>query len=107
MISRTGGSHPGRVTGALFVASVVTFAGSASVLSSTFDWPDILRRRAGVVLRAFAAGGTSLVWTWFAPAWTYGLLAVPMLLLPAALGRRHDVALRVATYAGALSVVLS
>src|SRR5919202_4704630 len=105
--SRTRSSHLDRVTGALFVASAVTFAGSASVLSSTFDWPDILRRPAGVVLPAFAAGGTSLVWTWFATAWTYGLLVVPMLLLPAALDRRHDLALRVATYAGALSVVLS
>jgi hypothetical protein len=105
--SSTGGRGLGRVTGALFVASAVTFAGSAAVLSSTFDWPDILREPAGVVLPAFIAGGTSLVWTWFATAWTYGLLAVPMLLLPAALGRRHDVALRVATYAGALSVVLS
>src|SRR5919206_3118292 len=103
----TGGSRLGRVTGALFVASAVTFAASASVLSSTFDWPDILRQPAQVVLPSFAAGGASLVWTWFATAWTYGLLAVPMLLLPAALGRRHDVALRVATYAGALSVVLS
>jgi Domain of unknown function (DUF4386) len=105
--SRAGGSRLGRVTGALYVASAVTFAGSASVLSSTFNWPDILRQPAGVMLPAFAAGGTSLVWTWFATAWTYGLLAVPMLLLPAALGRGHDVALRVATYAGALSVVLS
>jgi hypothetical protein len=84
--SRTGGIRLGRVTGALFVASAVTFAGSASVLSSTFDWPDILRQPAGVVLPEFAAGGTSLVWTWFATAWTYGLLAVPILLLPAALG---------------------
>jgi hypothetical protein len=96
-----------RTTGALFVAGALTFAGAATVLSSTFDWPDILREPADVVLPAFAAGGTSLVWTWFATAWTYAVLAVPILLLPAALGRRSDPALRVATYAGATSVVLS
>jgi hypothetical protein len=77
------------------------------VLSSTFDWPDILREPGSVVLPAFAAGGTSLVWTWFATAWTYAILAVPILLLPAVLHRRNDPALRAATYLGATSVVLS
>src|SRR4028119_1612929 len=61
---------PRRATGALFVAGALTFAAAATVLSSTFEWPDILREPADVVLPAFAAGGTSLVWTWFATAWT-------------------------------------
>src|SRR3954451_11411393 len=96
-----------RTTGGLFVVSAVGFAVAATVLSSTFDWPDILREPGGVVLPAFAAGGASLVWTWFATAWTYAILAVPILLLPAVLGRRDDPALRVATYVGATSVVLA
>src|SRR5215203_4628075 len=96
-----------RTTGGLFVAGAVTFAGAATVLSSTFDWPDILREPADVVLPAFVAGGTSLVWTWFATAWTYAILLVPVLLLPAALGRRSDPVLRVATSVGATSVLLS
>jgi hypothetical protein len=96
-----------RTTGGLFVAGALAFAGAATVLSSTFDWPDILREPASVVLPAFAAGGTSLVWTWFATAWTYAILLVPILLLPAVLGPRRDSVLRVATYAGATSVVLA
>jgi Domain of unknown function (DUF4386) len=60
-----------------------------------------------VVLPAFVAGGTSLVWTWFAVAWTYAILLVPILLLPAALGRRDDPVLRAATFVGAASVLLS
>ena len=59
------------------------------------------------MLPAFVAGGTSLVWTWFATAWTYAILAVPVLLLPVVLGRRDDPVLRVATYVGATSVLLS
>lgn len=94
-------------TGGLFVVSALTFAAAATTLSVTFDWPDILREPASVVLPAFAAGGPGLVWTWFATAWAYGLLAVPILLLPAALGLRQDPTLRVATYAGAASVLLS
>ncbi|SDQ43828.1 protein of unknown function [Arthrobacter crystallopoietes] len=95
------------MTGGLFIISALTFAGAATVLSATFDWPDILREPTAVVLPAFAAGGPGLVWTWFATAWTYGILAVPILLLPAALRRSEDPALRAATYFGATSVVLS
>jgi hypothetical protein len=36
-----------------------------------------------VVLPAFAADGTGLVWTWFATAWAYAILVVTILLLPA------------------------
>jgi uncharacterized protein DUF4386 len=96
-----------RVTGWLLVIGAVTFAVAATVLSSTFDWPDILREPPDVVLPAFVAGGTSLVWTWFAVAWTYGILLVPILLLPAALGRREDPVLRAATFVGAASVLLA
>ncbi|HYX96353.1 MAG TPA: DUF4386 domain-containing protein [Geodermatophilus sp.] len=96
-----------RTTGGLLLGGALAFAAAATALSSTFDWPDILREPAEVVLPAFAAGGTGLVWTWFATAWTYAVLAVPILLLPAVLGRRDDPVLRVATGAGAASVVLS
>ncbi|SHN88410.1 protein of unknown function [Geodermatophilus obscurus] len=96
-----------RTTGGLFLAGAVAFAGAATALSSTFDWPDILREPADVVLPAVVAGGTSLIWTWFATAWTYAILLVPILLLPAALGWRRDPVLQVATYVGATSVLLS
>jgi hypothetical protein len=96
-----------RVTGWLLVIGAVTFAVAATVLSSTFDWPDILREPPEVVLPAFVDGGTSLVWTWFAVAWTYAILLVPILLLPAALGRRDDPVLRAATFVGAASVLLA
>src|SRR5215210_5875038 len=96
-----------RMTGLLFVVGALAFAAAATTLSSTFDWPDILREPADVVLPAFVAGGTSLVWTWFLTAWTYAILLVPILLLPAVLERRSDPVLRAATYVGATSVVLS
>ena len=96
-----------RTTGVLFVVGAAAFAVAATLLSSAFDWPDILRKPADEVLPAFHAGGSSLVWIWFATAWTYAILLVPILLLPAALGRRHDAVLRAATYVGATSVVMS
>ena len=96
-----------RTAGGLFLVGALAFAGAATVLSSTFDWPDILREPADVVLPAFVAGGPGLVWTWFATAWTYAILVVPILLLPGVLRLRGDPAMRVATYLGAASVVLS
>jgi Domain of unknown function (DUF4386) len=107
MGSMSAGTELRRTTGALFVVGAVAFAPAATVLSSTFDWPDILREPPGVVLPAFVDGGTGLIWTWFAAAWTYAILAVPILLLPVALGRRDDPVLRAATYVGATSVLLS
>ncbi len=98
---------PRRTTGGLFLGGALAFAAAATVLSSTFDWPDILREPADVVLPGVVAGGPTLVWTWMATAWTYALLAVPILLLPSVLGRRDDAVLRAATYAGATSVVLA
>src|SRR3954454_20876040 len=107
MAATTTGSGLARATGALFVVGAIAFAAAATVLSSTFDWPDILREPAAVVLPAVVAGGTGLVWTWFATAWTSAILAVPILLLPAVLGRRDDPVLRAATWVGAASVLLS
>src|SRR4028118_798527 len=77
-----------RTTGTLFVAGALAFAGAAPVLSSTFDWPDVLREPADVVLPAVVAGGTSLTWTWFTTAWTYAILLGPTLLPPAGPARR-------------------
>jgi hypothetical protein len=96
-----------RVTGWLLVVGAVAFAVAATVLSSTFDWPDILREPPELVLPSFVDGGTSLVWTWFATAWTYAILLVPILLLPAAVGRRDDPVLRAATFVGGASVLLA
>jgi hypothetical protein len=107
MTTTTDGDGLRRVTGWLLVIGAVAFAVAATVLSSTFDWPDILREPPQVVLPAFVAGGTSLVWTWFAVAWTYAILLVPILLLPAALGRREDPVLRAATFVGGASVLLA
>src|SRR4051794_41737401 len=89
-----------RTTGGLFVVGALAFGAAATVLSSTFDWPDILREPAAVVLPAFVAGGTSLVWTWFATAWIYALLLVPILLLPAVLRRRGGPVVRAGPHVG-------
>ena len=48
-----------RTTGALLTTAATAFAGAATVLAATFDWPDILREPAAVVLPAFVHGGSA------------------------------------------------
>ncbi|MGX9901509.1 DUF4386 domain-containing protein [Arthrobacter sp. SA17] len=91
----------------MFLLGALAFAAAATALSVMFNWPDVLREPADVVLPAFAAGGPALVWSWFAAAWTYGILTIPILLLPAVLGLRGNPGMKVATYAGAASVLFS
>ena len=96
-----------RVTGALFVIIAVAFLIAASVLSETFEWPDILRQSPDVVLSRFTAGGGSLIWTWAAVGWTYGLLLGPVLMLDAVLRPQAHRWLPAATLLGAASVLAS
>ena len=53
------------------------------------------------------AGGHGLLRTWFGVGWTYALVLIPILILPAALDRPHDAALRTAPFVGIVSVIVS
>jgi hypothetical protein len=57
MTTTSDGAGLRRVTGWLLVIGAVTFAVAATILSSTFNWPDILREPPDVVLPAFVARG--------------------------------------------------
>jgi hypothetical protein len=98
-----------KLTGWLFVIAAVSFGLASSTLSSTFEWPDILREDADTVLTKFDEGGNTLIWTWFAVAWTYFILIVPLMLLRGVLERedRPSPLLAVATTLGAIGVVAS
>lgn len=67
----------GLATLVLAIAFNLPFA----LLATSFDYPDILRRPAGEVLDAFAAGGAPLILTWYA----FGLSAVGLIFFAPAL----------------------
>ncbi len=96
-----------RLTGAFFIGGTLLFALAAGVLSSTFDWPDILREPPDVVLTRCRDGGSGLIWTWFAVAWSYFLLLIPVLLLGRILHDEEQPYIAVATWIGAVSVLAS
>jgi Domain of unknown function (DUF4386) len=52
--------------GAAALLLAIAFNLPFALLAQSFDYPDILRRPAGEVLDAFAAGGSSLIFSWYA-----------------------------------------
>lgn len=66
-------------TGLAAIGYTIAFNIPFSILASTFDYPDVLRRPAGEVLTLFAVGGAPLVLTW------YAFVLVAVLLLPMAI----------------------
>lgn len=55
-----------RAIGVLLIAFAVYFNIPYSLLAASFDYPAILRKPPGEILEAFAAGGSSLILTWWA-----------------------------------------
>ena len=67
-----------RFAGVLLVLTPIAFNVFFTILSVTFEYPDILRESTGHVLRRFDAGGSSLVATW------YGFMLTAVLFVPLA-----------------------
>jgi hypothetical protein len=74
-----------KLTGALLILGAILVNIPYSLLIMTFDYPDILRAPTGDILTRFAAGGSKLIWIWFAFAWVGLLILLGILLLPQAL----------------------
>jgi hypothetical protein len=67
--------------GAAALILAIAFNLPFALLASSFDYPDILRRPAGEVLDAFAAGGAPMILTWYA----FALSAVGLIFFAPAL----------------------
>lgn len=96
-----------RITGGLFILAVIAFGITSSILSASFNWPDILRESPDSILTSFREGGSTLIWTWLGVAWSYLLLLVPVFLLRPVLQREDTPYLEAATFIGAVAVVAS
>ncbi len=95
-----------RFTGVLLILTPVAFNAFFTLLSVTFEYPDILREPAGYVLRSFDEGGAGLVAIWYAFMLTAALLVPVAVLLPRYLSREDVPYLRVATAFGVIAGVV-
>jgi hypothetical protein len=91
-----------QITGVLFILGAALVNIPYTALIANFDYPDILRQPAGEVLAAFEQGGSSLILTWLAFAWSGLPILLAMLLLPKALGGEKSTLLRLATTFGVI-----
>ena len=98
--------HVRRLTGILLILTPVAFNVFFTLLSVTFEYPDILRKPMSYVLRSFDAGGSELVAIWYGFMLT-AVLFVPLALLVHRILAREDTPyLAVATAFGVVAGVV-
>ena len=57
-----------------------------AILTMIFDYPDILRQEAGVILTRFHGGGASLIFVWF----LFAILGLPLILAYISIGQKLE-----------------
>lgn len=92
-------------SGVLLLVLPVLYNSLFTVLNRTFQYPDILRRPTGEILRRFAAGGTTLVMTWWAFAMSAVLLVPAVVLLAHTLADADRTVVALATATGLLAAL--
>ena len=94
-----------KITGILFVVGAVVVNIPYALLISNFNYPDILREPAGVVLTKFAEGGSGLIYTWL----FFALAGLPLLFATIMLGKlwknTSNVLVSLATTFGVIALV--
>ena len=91
--------------GMLLVVGAIALLVPYTVLTITFEYPDILRQDTSVLLTKFHQGGQQLIWTWFAFALT-GLPLIPAYVLIGQLLEKKAYWLRTATTLGITGLVV-
>jgi Domain of unknown function (DUF4386) len=107
---RAGGAGENRglrvLTGVLLILTPIAFNVFFTLLSVTFEYPDILREPTGYVLRHFDAGGGGLVAIWYGFMLTAVLFVPLAVLVHKALAREDTPYLAVATAFGVVAGVV-
>jgi len=75
-----------KTIGALLITGVIGVLTPYIVLSSTFEYPDILRQDPGIILTKFNEGGGSLILTW----WLFAILGLPLMIAYILLGQQLE-----------------
>jgi hypothetical protein len=75
-----------KTIGLLLITGAVGVLIPYTILTIIFDYPNILRQDAGIILTKFNAGGTSLVLTW----WAFAILGLPLLIAYILIGQSFE-----------------
>src|SRR4051812_46113725 len=96
-----------KLTGILFILGAVLVNIPYSMLIANFNYPDILREPASIILTQFQAGGASLIFTWLAFAWVGLPLIFATVMLKRVLAPEGHALLETATTFGLTGLVLA
>ena len=77
---------PEKTIGLLLIAGAIGVLIPYTILTMTFDYPQILRQDTGSVLMRFHAGGSSLIITW----WAFAVLGLPLLVAYILIGQKLE-----------------
>ena len=94
------------LTGVLLILTPIVFNVFFTLLSVTFEYPDILREPTGYVLRHFDAGGSGLVAIWYGFMLTAVLFVPLAILVHKVLARQDTPYMAVATAFGVVAGVV-
>src|SRR4051812_4916309 len=94
------------LAGVLLLVLPIAYNALYTMLSRTFDYPDVLRRPTAEILSRFAAGGSKLVLTWWGFAMSAVLLAPAVVLLSVTLADASPGVLALATTTGVLAALV-
>jgi hypothetical protein len=73
-----------KTIGILLIAGAIGVFIPYTVLTISFEYPDILRQDAGAILTKFHNGGSSLILTW----WAFAILGLPLLIAYILIGQK-------------------
>lgn len=92
-----------RLTGVLFILLPIAFNVVFFLLQRTFEYPDILRKPTGYILKRFREGGKRLIALWYAFTLAGVLLTPVAILAPRVLAPNDAVFVTLATTVGVLA----
>jgi hypothetical protein len=72
--------------GYLLIAGAIGVFVPYTILTITFNYPDILRQESGLILTQFQQGGAALIFTWLA----FALLGFPLLVAYSLIGQKLE-----------------
>ena len=75
-----------KTIGLLLITGAVGVFIPYTILTMIFEYPDILRQDAGMLLTKFHNGGSSLVLTW----WAFAILGLPLLIAYILIGQKFE-----------------
>jgi hypothetical protein len=95
-----------QLSGLFFIIGAVLINIPYTLLIMNFDYPDILRAPVGQILTQFQAGGSALIYTWFAFAWVGLPMLFGAIMLKRVLEKEDSRFLATATTLGVIGFVV-